>query len=480
MTVDDGLKDVAPGHHHAAGLHVHVDLAPGRADDAMDAAQPGPPAGRRHRRRAYPVGLGAHGGEAEHEVAGREGAETDRLQRRLCRGVGARHQEPPVAGDAHTAGVDLAGVKTEQVVEDDEVGEPAGGDQPEVGPPEPIGGVVGGGADGPGGRHTVGDQPPHEMVDAALAKQGAGEQVIGAQHQVCRQLREGGQVGDDLGQQAVDHPPQLHRQPGPQAGQDVALEEDLVVGLDAGAEVGLELGRAQAGGMARYQLAAVEAGLDYAHHAVVGTQHPEHVHHLGQAPHLGPGQHQGDIAGVQVVAGKLETGLGRHARWRLDDEPDGQAPAGLHGIAHTVDPRHVGQLVGVAKDRGGAPGGDGGGVGARRQHRALEVDVHVDEPGGDVGAGAVDHLGGIVTAAGRVDAGDQLADHAHIGEAQLSRAHVHHPAPAQQQVKGLVAQGRPNGSGPHTGVYLVSHARDPRVCRPLALRERRPVHQLFT
>ncbi len=52
------------------------------------------------------------------------------------------------------------------------------------------------------------------------------------------------------------------------------------------------------------------------------------------------------------------------------------------------------------------------------------MDVHVDEPGGQVGPPAVDTSGGVSALIWRVHAGDQRAHDAHVGGPQLTGADV--------------------------------------------------------
>ena len=77
------------------------------------------------------------------------------------------------------------------------------------------------------------------------------------------------------GSERVDHPSQLDGHPGPQALGDVAVEEDLVVAQDAGAQVGLELGTGQSGGVPADELAAGQSGgHDVDHAGVAGRARP--------------------------------------------------------------------------------------------------------------------------------------------------------------------------------------------------------------
>ena len=163
-------------------------------------------------------------------------------------------------------------------------------------------------------------------------------------------------LGHDAGQDRVDHPAQLHRQPRPELLEAVGLGEDLVVGGHARREVGLEHRTAEAGRVARHELAAVEAGRDDVDHAVGATEHAEHVHHLGQAADLVPREHLVHFGAEQVGTRQLEAGLRRHARRRLHDEAHRQPPARLDRVAHPRDAGDVRELVRINEHRGGARG----------------------------------------------------------------------------------------------------------------------------
>src|SRR5205823_9742366 len=98
----------------------------------------------------------------------------------------------------------------------------------------------------------------------------------------------------------------------------------------------------------------------------------------------------------------------------------GQAAARLYGVAHTGDAGDVGELVGIGEHRRRTARTDRLRVRAGREHRRLEVDVHVDEPRRDVAARAVEGIEGIGAGPGFVHARDERADDADIGGAQLA------------------------------------------------------------
>ncbi len=159
-----------------------------------------------------------------------------------------------------------------------------------------------------------------------------------------------------------------------------------------------------------------------------------------------------DVGPEQVGARELEPGLRRHARRRLHDEPHGQAATRLDRVAHTVDARDVGELVRIDEHRGGAARAHRLGVRAGREHRRLEVHVHVDEAGRDEAAGAVERVEGVGARAGLVHARDERTDDADVGGAQLAAPDVDERAAGEQQVERLAALRGRDGAVRERGV----------------------------
>ena len=145
-------------------------------------------------------------------------------------------------------------------------------------------------------------------------------------------------------------------------------------------------------------------------------------------------------------------GLRRDARRGLHDEAHGQTAAGLDRVAHAVDTGDVGELVRVDEHRGGAARAHRLGVGARREHRRLEVHVQVDEARGDEAPGAVERVERIGAGAGLVHAGDQRTDDADVGGAQLAAPDVDQRAAGEEQVERLRALRGGDGAVAQRGI----------------------------
>ena len=82
--------------------------------------------------------------------------------------------------------------------------------------------------------------------------------------------------------------------------------------------------------------------------------------------------------------------------------------------------------------------------------------AHVDEPGGQVRARAVDHLGRVEARPPGVDAGNQCAYQPHVGASQFAGAHVNDGPIAEQQVKRIFAE-----SGAHCSLPAPAPRQDP-------------------
>ena len=79
-----------------------------------------------------------------------------------------------------------------------------------------------------------------------------------------------------------------------------------MIGGDARREVGLEIGTAQAAGVAFNQLAAVETGLNNLLHPGAAVEHTVHVHHFRHAAHFRPCQHGRHLRSGKIGAGHFQ------------------------------------------------------------------------------------------------------------------------------------------------------------------------------
>src|SRR5439155_9629300 len=124
---------------------------------------------------------------------------------------------------------------------------------------------------------------------------------------------------------------------------------------------------------------------------------------------------------------------------RHEDDAKGQAPAGIGHEADAGGAGDVGDLVRVGDDSGHAARHDRGGELRRQTKAALDVDVRVDQSGGDVRAGEVDFLFPAIVAA---DAGDALAVDGDVGRVfDLAGEDVDDAGVLEKKVGGSVAAG---------------------------------------
>jgi hypothetical protein len=161
------------------------------------------------------------------------------------------------------------------------------------------------------------------------------------------------------------------------------------------------------------------------------------VHHLG-APVDGAVGEQGGKVGVrQRRAGRGQVGRGHATRAHQHDAE--RQPRGRRGHeADGVDPRDVGDLVRVGDGGRDAVRHDGGRELRGRAEAALDVDVGVEEPGGDEAAAEVERAGGRVAGA---DAGDAVAVDRDVGLFDLAGEDVDDAGVGEQQVGRAVAAG---------------------------------------
>ncbi len=217
VAMDGDLQDVALGHAGDAVVHLDVGLAPHRHRAADDGPEP--------------VGAVGEPGQVEEHVVTGHAVEAHRVEGREARPLHHRHDHLPGVGDVASVGVDVVDDDLIEVGQDDQVGPAAGADHTEVGAPESEGGVVRAEADGPHGVHAGGDEAAEEVVEPSVGEQGQGEEVVGGEDQVHGQLGEGAQLLHQAGDEAFDHPSELHGHPRPELLHDVAVGEDLVVAL---------------------------------------------------------------------------------------------------------------------------------------------------------------------------------------------------------------------------------------------------------
>ncbi len=172
--------------------------------------------------------------------AGASERQPHRVERRVARPFDHVDEHAAVRRDRDAIGEHVFGRERLEVGEHDHVGAPARGDQTEIGALQPVGRVVGRATQREQRVHAVGDEPAEQVIDAAVAEERQREQVVGRGDEMRRRERQAVHLGDDAGEDRVDHPAQLDRHSCPQLLETVGLGEDLVVGGHARREVRLE------------------------------------------------------------------------------------------------------------------------------------------------------------------------------------------------------------------------------------------------
>jgi hypothetical protein len=279
-----------------------------------------------------------------------------------------------------------------EVVEQHEVGAQAGRDRAAVQQAVAARGVQRGHQQRVLRRDPLGHRDPAHLVDVALPVEQVGLAVVGAERAVLRPV-----AGDQRQQVAqvvrVRRLPDQHPHPAAALLQRLLERGRLVVGADAGRDVGVE--RA-AGDARRVAVGVARAGdLQPGEHVRVAGDDAREVHHLGHAERPRVAQDRLHVRGRQRAERRLEA-AGRHARGRHHEHVERQP---LGGLEHPLDPcgsEHVRDLVRVGHHRGRAVRDDRAGELGRRELGGLDVHVRVDEAGHQVVAAAVDALASVV------------------------------------------------------------------------------------
>ena len=233
-----------------------------------------------------------------------------------------------------------------------------------------------------------GDRQPRAVVDVARAQQRVGLAVVGAERRqlgaVLQHVRDQ-RLEVLAGRALTDEDPHALAPP-----LDHLLERRrLVVGLDAGGQVGVEVATEDAGAVAVDPAPA--GGSDAREHLRVACDHAGEVHDLRHSARPVLLDQLADVVRGERRAGALERG-GRDAARGVDPERERQRRGRLGQRHDARNAEHVRDLVGVG----------GHGRGAVRKHRAdelvdpelrrLEVHVGVDERGRERAAADVQDL----------------------------------------------------------------------------------------
>ncbi len=288
-----------------------------------------------------------------------------------------------------------------EVAAGEQVGAPPGRHGAAVVQTEVLGDVEGSHAQGGERSHAAGDGDAHQGIHGPSSSRSAG-----CRSSVQRQRRRS-QVGIDERQQAaqvarVGGLAQEDHQAGAQLLARLADGGALVVGARPGGGVGGERGAAEARRVPVDRPAGERRQLRQ--HLGVARHHRRKAHHLAEPEHPRVGGEPGELGDAEGRAAGGERAR-RHARRRHHHHFVGSALGVVEHPPHPLDAQHVGDLVRVGDDGGGAARHDGTRQLRRRHHAALDVHVGVDEAGQDPRAAQVEHLAGAVVA----EAGDAVA-----------------------------------------------------------------------
>ncbi len=235
-------------------------------------------------------------------------------------------------------------------------------------------------------RYAVLHGQPDAVVDVAASEDQIGFPVVAAQRDVRGPVAE--HHRDQVGEVAARRPlPDEH--PHPLAPLLLGFVElgALVVRLDPGREVGVELLAAQAG---RMTVDAPGAGcVDLGHEVGIAGDHPGEVHDLGDADGAVIVEEPAHVGGAELRAGALERRRG-HAARRAHTERERERGGGLCQRDDSGNTEYVRDLVRVGSHGGGAVGEHAADELVDPQLGRLQVHVRVDEPGGEGGTADVD------------------------------------------------------------------------------------------
>src|SRR5262249_48254404 len=125
------------------------------------------------------------------------------------------------------------------------------------------------------------------------------------------------------------------------------------------------------------------ASLDLGQLALVPKINAGIVHQFSDAGDALVSDHQPQVVGGQARSRGLE-GSGRHARRQHDEKVQRQVFARLQHIGDAAQAEHVGVFVRVNDDRAGPVGDDSSCELQRDEHRALYVEMRIDQAGREI------------------------------------------------------------------------------------------------
>ena len=167
------------------------------------------------------------------------------------------------------------------------------------------------------------------------------------------------------------------------------------------------------------------------------------VHDFGHADDAGPGQHGGYVFRGEARSGRFRPVYGRHAGRNADVYGKGQIGAAVEHVAHAGPSQHVADFVRVDNGRRGAARQHPGGVRGRGDHGAFDVQMGIDEAGGQPLAGRVDGLPGAqIVGSGRPYDRDAVAVYADVRGIDFACQDVDETDVAEGQIQRSGSAGR--------------------------------------
>ena len=203
----------------------------------------------------------------------------------------------------------------------------------------------------------------------------------------------------------------------------------LVVGVDAGGNIGIEVIAPEARRVAVDLLVMGLRGHDLRYGGPVRRDDAGEIHHLRQALNPGMLKEAVDIPVVQIGAALVHGGRGNTGGDHKTHIHRKILRSGQH-IINAVGAHDVGDLMGIGNHRGGAVGNHRPGKLRRADQAGLQVDMGVDKAGADDPPGHI-HLRLPMVAA---QAHDQPLGNRDVPGVQLPGEHIHIGGVFQHQV----------------------------------------------
>ena len=305
-----------------------------------------------------------------------------------------------------------------EVIEDHQVGQVAGGDGAFVVHQEIAGCLMAGHLDGNDGINAAGNGFPDDIIDVAALQKIQGVFIIGGKHApgvvlLIEQRQECPQI---LGGGALPYHDELAEL---QLFQRILAGAALVIGIDAGGDIGVEIGAGEIGCVAIDFFVVGLTGQDFADDCWIAIDDTDIVHHFRQAKNSRVVIQVIDGLIIQRAAAFIQR-RGGHAAGQHKVDIHRQALGGLQHIADAIHSHDIGDLVRIGDDSGGAVADDRSGKLGRGNQAAFQVDVGIDEAGADKAAGDI-HLFAAVVAA---DAGDEPIGNSDIPMAEVIAEHI--------------------------------------------------------